>query len=331
MTELPRVTLLALGGTIAAPVDAHGRGADLGLDADGLVDAIPALAEVARIEARTFRRTMSATLSLDDVLELAAAIEAEEAAGADGIVITMGTDTLEEVAFALDLLVGTHVPVVVTGAMRNAGRPGADGPANLLAATRVAAAPHARGLGALVVIDDEIHLARFVRKSHSTAVSTFSSAPLGPVGWVIERRVRIPLAPRARMPRLLPGGSVPSVALIRLSLGDDGRVLDALASLGYAGVVVEVFGAGHVGAALMPRLRSLAAAVPTVFASRTGTGELYRETGAFAGSERDLLDAGMISAGAFDGPKARVLLSLLLAAGRSRAEITDAFSRAVDD
>jgi L-asparaginase len=328
--DLPRVTLLALGGTIAAPVDASGRGATLGIDAAGLVAAIPELAAVATVSPTTFRTTMSAALLFEDVLELAARIEAEADAGANGIVITMGTDSLEEVAYALELIVTTTIPVVVTGAMRNAGRPGADGPANLLAALRVAASPAANDLGVLVVLEDEVHLARAVRKMHTSSPHAFASPGLGPVGWVTEDRVRVVLVPRAPRDRVAPSGQVPAVALVRLSLGDDGRMLGALTSLGYVGAVIEVFGAGHVGAGLMPALRALAEEMPVVFASRTGAGELYRETGAFPGSERDLQNAGLIPAGALDGLKARILLALLLASDRPRGEILADFVRAAE-
>ncbi len=127
--------------------------------------SVPALADTADIRASTFRQVPSPELTLADVIALAAEIEQQLAGGAAGIVVTQGTDTLEETAFALDLLVGGDAPVVVTGAMRNPVLPGADGPANLLGAVRTAVSPHARGLGCLVAFADEIHAARFVRKA----------------------------------------------------------------------------------------------------------------------------------------------------------------------
>src|SRR6185437_9696095 len=149
--------------------------------------------------------------------------------GSAGIVITQGTDTIEETAFALDLLWAGHAPIVITGAMRNPSLPGADGPANLLAAVQVAASPTARGLGALVVFNDEIHAARFVSKTHTARLSAFRSRTVGPIGWLSEGRPVIAAAPLGRFHLNVPSDAVvPPVALIRLSLGDDGRILQAL-------------------------------------------------------------------------------------------------------
>ena len=278
------------------------------------------------VEAVTFRQVTSASLGFADLAELRTAAAAAVARGATGVVVTLGTDSLEEVAFALDLLWGEDAPLVVTGSMRNAGLPGADGPANLLAALRVAAHPEAAGQGVLVVLNDEIHLARYVRKSHTSSVAAFASGGIGPVGWLVEDRVRIPVVRRTRPAALvLPetvdsDASFPRVALVRLSLDDDPEAVTRSAEHAEA-LVVEVFGAGHVAARSMPSLRRAAARLPVVFASRTGAGELYRTTGDFPGSEQDLRAAGLVPAGSLDGLKSRILLTLLLASGHDRAEI----------
>lgn len=312
-TERRHVALFALGGTIATPVRA-GRAQGVGLTAEDLLLAVPGLQESAALSATTFRTTMSAALSLDDVVELAAAIIEARRAGS-GIVVTMGTDSLEEVAYALDLLLPADGAVVVTGAMRNAGTVGADGPSNLLDAVRVASSDGAAGLGVLVVMHGEIHAARQVRKTHATSLGAFTSPSSGPVGSVSEGTVRFLASPDVPRPGLVVDRPVPPVALLRLGLGDDLRALDVLEVLGYRGLVLEVFGAGHVAEGLMPRLRAVASSMPVVFASRTGAGALYTSTGSFPGSESDLLDAGLESAGDLDGLKSRVLLSLALAAG----------------
>lgn len=330
----PRVTVFSLGGTIAS-TDAGSPaagGVTPQLGARELVGAVPQLQEVAELEAVAFRQTASGDLTLGDLVALAAEITQRFDQGVDGVVVTQGTDTIEETSFALDLLVRGDRPVVVTGAMRNPTLAGPDGPANLLAAVQVAAAPGAAGLGTLVVVNDEVHAARFVRKTHTSSPATFRSVTAGPLGWVVEGRPRIAfrMAALAGVPDRLPDGEVPAVALLTSVLGDDSRLLAHVAASGYAGLVVEAFGGGHVPAPVVPALAELAARLPVVLASRTGGGEVLQHTYGFPGSERDLLSRGLVPAGFLDGRKARILLSLLLAAGRDVAGVRAAFA-AVND
>jgi L-asparaginase len=277
-----------------------------------------------------FRQAPGASVRFADLHALATEIARSPA---DGVVVTQGTDTIEETAFALDLLVRRRRPVVVTGAMRNPTLAGPDGPANLLAAVQVAAAPRAVGLGAMVVLNDEIHAARFVRKSHTANPATFRSPTAGPLGWVVEGHPRIALRPAALDLDLIPppgAGDLPAVALLTCALGDDLRLVGELERLGYAGLVLEAFGGGHVPGRVVPALAELARRMPVVLASRTRGGELLRETYGFPGSERDLLSRGLIPAGFLDGPKARILLSLLLAGGVGLADVGGAFQRFLD-
>jgi L-asparaginase len=331
-SNLPNIAVFTLGGTIASVPNADGQNAVPTLSAAALFESVPQAKELAKLSTCSFRQYPSGDLSIEDIVELAGLIE-KNSEGADGIVITQGTDTLEETSFLLDLLLTTDVPVVLTGAMRNPGLPGADGPANVLAALRVAAAEEARGIGPLVVLSDEIHLARFVRKMHSSSVSAFHSPNAGPVGWIGEGRVRIPLVPRHRTaPVPAPQHSAsgfPGVALIKLGLGTDSGMIDLAVGGGYSGIVIESFGGGHVPGGMMKSLAAAAAKLPVVFTTRTGAGELYEATYGFPGSEKDLLNHGLLSAGVLDGPKARLLLTLLLAAGASRDELRRRFKESV--
>jgi L-asparaginase len=326
-TQLPQVTVFSLGGTIAATHTAgDGSGVAPRLGARELVDAVPQLHEVAALEAVPFRQTASGDLTFGDLVALAEEIDKRVETGATGVVVTQGTDTIEETSFALDLLVRGPRPVVVTGAMRNPTLAGPDGPANLLAAVQVAAAPEAAGLGTLVVLNDEIHAARFVRKTHASSPATFRSLTVGPLGWVVEGRPRIAL--RAPVLEGVPTGvseDVPAVALLTCALGDDSRLIGHLEELGYAGLVLDAFGGGHVPGHVVPALEDLATRIPVVLGSRTGAGEMLQATYGFPGSERDLLSRGLIPAGFLDGRKARVLLSLLLAAGHDREGVRSAF------
>jgi L-asparaginase len=321
----PRLIFLSLGGTITM-VPSAGGGIAPKLGAAELVASVPELAEVAQIEAHSPFRLPSPSLQPENLLAVAQRIEAAFAAGFDGAVVIQGTDTIEESAFILDILLSSDKPVVVTGAMRGADAPGADGPANLLAAARVAASAEARGLGTLVVLNYDIHAARFVQKSHTTLPSAFASPTLGPIGAVVEGRARI----YARIPRLpcLPtqGGPPRPVALLKWAMGDDGRLLGALAGLGYAGAVIESMGAGHVPAACAPLLGDLASRMPVVLATRAMAGPVFTNTYGYPGSEIDLLARGLVPAGYLSGLKSRLLLAFALRSGAGPDAVTEAFA-----
>jgi L-asparaginase len=321
-----RVLVMSLGGTIAM-TERDGRGAATELDADDLVRAIPELAAQADITTRAFRRAPGAHLDLGDVEALAHEITAATKHDFDGVVVTQGTDTIEEVAFALDLLLDGRAPVVVTGAMRTASQPGADGPANLLDAVVTAASDEVRALGTVVVFGGEVHAARYVRKRHTVNQGAFESVA-GPLGWIVERRLQVLVKPAAKAYlELLPDGisAMPRVALMTTPLGEDGSLVPLTKDLGYDGLVVEAMGAGHVPVSMATQLKELAKVRPVVLCSRTGSGPVLRTTYGFAGSERDLLDHGLISGGYLDGPKARVALMLLLRAGADQARIRNLF------
>ena len=322
---LPRVVVFSMGGTISS-VDSGGKGVEPTLTGEALVSDVPEIAEVAEVSAVSFRQAASGEIRVQDLVELAAEISGQIDGGAAGAVVTQGTDTIEETSFCLDLLVEGEVPVVVTGAMRNPTLPGADGPANLLASIKVAASDVARGLGTVVVLSDEIHAARFVRKTHTSNPATFRSDPVGPLGWISEGVPRIVVRPTGEHKVMPPEGAqeIP-VALYHVALGDDGRLLSAMEEAGYAGLVVEAMGGGHVPSVMVETLEDLASRMPVVLASRTGGGEVLRATYGFIGSEVDLLERGLIYAGPLDGRKARLLLVLLLMSGATKEEIEETF------
>jgi L-asparaginase len=321
----PRLLVLSLGGTITmVPSDSGGIEPKLG--AAELVASVPALAEVAEIEARSPFRLPSPSLTPGDLVEVARMIEEGLATGCDGAVVIQGTDTIEESAFILDLLVGGEKPVVVTGAMRGADAPGADGPANLLAAVRVAAAPEARGLGTLAVLNYDIHAARFVQKSHTTLPSAFSSPLVGPLGAVAEGRPRFFVRLSQASTLSSSDGPPVPIALVKWAMGDDGRMLNALPGLGYAGLVVEGMGAGHVPAAVAPILGDLAAKIPVVLATRAMTGPVFTRTYGYPGSEIDLITRNLVPAGYLSGLKARLLLGLVLRSAKGAGTVNEAFA-----
>ena len=324
---LPKVTVLSLGGTISS-TETGGNGVAPTLTGEALVEDVPEISQVAEVSAESFRQVPGSELTLNDIVELSREIKDHLEGGAAGVVVTQGTDSIEETAFALDLLVNEDAPVVVTGAMRNPTLPSAEGPANLLASVEVAASDVARGVGTVVVMNDEIHAARFVQKTHTTNPATFRSPLTGPIGYVSEENVRIVTRPAGRNHvDLSEEAQDRPVFLYTVALGDDGRLLSTIRRSGYEGLVVEAFGVGHVHSVMAEPLENLAGEMPVVLASRTGSGEVHRNTYGFTGSESDLLGRGLISAGMLDGPKARLFLSLLLRAETPKEEVAGEFER----
>jgi L-asparaginase len=281
-----------------------------------------------RAEPDDVARTDSSALGVGLCLEtLARADMAVRLGEADAVVVVQGTDTLEETAYLWDLLWPHPQPFVVTGAMRAPDTPGADGPANLLAAITVASDDQARDQGVLVVLGDEVHAARHVSKRHTTSPSAFASPGLGPVGWLQEGRAVL----AARLPRreVLPTPvRVPGVGLVRASLDDDPRLYRATAEVSEA-LVVEGFGAGQVTPGAAQVLAEVAASRPVVIASRTGAGPVAVQTYTGQGSGSDLLARGVVGSGRLGGLRSRLLLMVLLGGSRppTAAEVAAAFAR----
>jgi len=321
---------MTLGGTIASSADS-GQAATVRITGPELLDSVPQASGIAAIEVQSVRMVPSGDLRLPDLFELQSLIEAAVESGVEGVVVTQGTDTLEETSYALELITGLDVPIVFTGAMRNSSIPGSDGPANLLAAIRVAASPEARGLGTVVVFNDEIHSSRHVRKSHTTSPSTFASPAIGPVGYVSEDRVRVLMRPNGRLHIRVPAGA-PQVRIGQATVffDDDGGLIEIAPSLGYHGLVLAAFGGGHVPAWLVPILTKVAQEIPVVLTSRTNAGEGLRGTYAYPGSETDLITHGLIPAVRIGTSHAIVLLRLLLMAGVERDGLAWCFEQASD-
>ncbi|WP_030614468.1 asparaginase [Streptomyces fulvoviolaceus] len=323
------VAVYSLGGTIAMAADPATGGVVPALSAHDLLAAVPHLkGRGVELRVHDFRRVPGASLSFGDLAELGAAIDETLTDGdVDGVVITQGTDTIEETAFVLDLHHGHEQPVVVTGALRNPTMAGPDGPANLYAAVLAAAAPQLRGAGVLVVLNDEIHAARHVRKSHTTSPAAFTSPAAGPLGRIAEDGVRLTAAPPRRFgPLAWRRGRDVRVGLYTVSLGDDGELLAAWEGR-CDGLVVAAFGVGHVPQRLVESLERLAARVPVVLASRIDNGPVLTGTYGYPGSERDLIGRGLVPAGDLGPYQARLLLHELLAQGDSdREAIAEGFA-----
>src|SRR5699024_189728 len=319
-----RVAVLSLGGTIVMSQDAAGGNAR---PDDSAGERLLAAVETGvEIQAHPLANVSSSDVRPHHLAAVLAAARTTVDEGADGVVLTHGTDTLEETAFLLERYWDREAPLVVTGAMRPASDLGADGPANLRDAVRTATAPSARGLGVLVVLDGHAHLADQVTKASSRSVSAFASVPSGPLAIVERDDLRLlqrPLPRAARIPGP-PPDRLPAVPVLTAGLDEDLELLDHLPPEQLRGLVIAGVGMGHVSPAAMPRLRRLlGGGMPVVVASRTVTGGTSTDHYAYPGSEVDLLEAGAVMAGLLPAPKARLLLQALLADGARTVRIRE--------
>ncbi|RUS42210.1 asparaginase [Cohnella sp. AR92] len=246
--------------------------------------------------------------------------------GIDGVVVTHGTDTLEETAYFLDLQLPWGKPVIVTGAMRASNEAGTDGPVNLMNAVYAAASESSRSKGVLVVMQDQIHAARYVTKSHTSSLLAFQSPESGPIGWVRNGKAEFRYAPA---PDTVYGeasvSSLGSVMLIKAVLDMGAEWIDFAIGKGAKGIVLEAFGQGNVPPSLLPGIkRAIAEGVPVVLVSRCIGGE-PQGTYAYEGGGAMLQELGVVFARELNGPKARLKLAVLLASGKNEADIRAAF------
>ncbi|TFL14992.1 asparaginase [Pusillimonas caeni] len=321
-----QVQVIVLGGTITMTSTPEG-GVAPSLAGEALMQCLPALRQIADVTVETPFLKPGASLTYEELKGVVQSARAAAQRGFAGTVVVQGTDTIDESSFFCDLLHEGEEPIVFTGAMRNASSAGADGPANLLAAISVAAAPRARGMGVLVTLNDEIHLARAVEKMHKGLPSAFQTLDGGPVGYFNESTVEILRRPVQRFHLPAPEGALPPVAVIKVGMDDSTALLEAAADLGYAGLVVEAMGAGHVPAHFVEPLGRLAGRMPVVLASRVAGGRIFRNTYHFPGSEMGLIEQGLIPAGWLSPHKARILLGACAACGLDRTAIVQAFGR----
>lgn len=318
------VAVLTTGGTIAMRHDGAAGGAVPTLGGADFTAALPPGLPELRVEELVNLPSSHFTLeTLHAIRERVAALAMEPHVA--GIVVTHGTDTLEETAYLLDLTVPGDRPIVVTGAMRAASDVGYEGYANLAAAVRVAAAPQAQGLGAVVVLNDEIHAARYVTKMHTLSPATFQSPGWGPVGRLEGDTVAIMRRPgRCVLPWR---GLEPNVSLLKLVVGVDVSPLEDALARGARGVVVEALGGGRVPPWWLPTIEeALAQGVPVVIASRCPSGRVWDAYG-YPGAYRTLIRLGCLFAEGLNGQKARVKLMVVLAAARIAAEIRELWNR----
>jgi L-asparaginase len=320
LAQLSRpVRLLAAGGTIAM----RGERAVPAVDASGLISEVPQLAAVPSLEAETLMSLPGPHLSLRQALEIARRATGAAEAG-EGVVVTTGTDTMEELAVACAMLHRGEAPIVLTGANRPGSAPGADGAANLIDAVALAGSAAAGGLGAVIAFGGEIHAAMTVRKVDSTGPAAFGSPVAGPIGRVVDGRVWLhsrPFRPAALDVKRLEY----TVPIVPAALGDDGSALGAAAAAS-DGVVMVALGAGHVSIAVLGELQTAVQRVPVVVTCRPDRPSMLFSTYGFEGAEADVRASGAVCAPFLSPAAARIALLCCLGAGLSGSGVAEALA-----
>ncbi|MSV23770.1 asparaginase [Selenomonas sp. WCA-380-WT-3B 3/] len=330
MKQRKHIYVLATGGTIAGQAESgvattgYRAGA---VSVDALLSAVPELSELAEVSGEQVAAIDSKDMTEQIQWELVRRCrELLTAGGADGIVITHGTDTMEETAYFLSLLVDTEKPIVLTGAMRPATALSADGPLNLLDAVRVAASDVAGGMGVLVVMNNQIDGAHDVTKTHTMSVDTFRSPDSGALGRVndgevtfFRRPVHTPLPHSQSLPG--EGASLPQVRILYGYGGDDGALVEAAVRSGARGIIYAGMGNGSLPQPVEQRLAAAVRQGIVAVRSSRGCG------GSVTQAEASYEQAHILYSGTLNPQKARILLQLALLQGRDRSEIQELFLR----
>ena len=325
---LPLCLLIATGGTIAMKVDPVLDAPVPALSGEDLLATVPGLAKVARLEVNNLSNVPSDYMGPVRWVELQRAVAAgvlrEEVVG---VMVSHGTDTLEETAWFLDLTVATTKPVVLIGAQRNASEFDFDGPRNLLNGARVCVAPNACNKGVMIAMNNQINAAREAVKTHTANVESFKSGDSGFLGTIEDARIVFSRSPLRRQHFELYGPELPRVDIVAMYGGADGVHVRAAAAAGAKGIVIQGLGFGNVNEAMFESICwAIEAGVHVVMSTRVPNGSVRPHYG-FAGGGKTLEDAGAVFAGDLSPQKARILLMLALQTPSTPEQLQRLFDR----
>lgn len=307
-----KVLMIFTGGTIAMKVDEDLDAAIPGVESNELVNMVRDVSSFTDIETIDFANIPSPHMTPSLMLDLAKIVK-ENIVRDDisGIVITHGTDTLEETSYFLDLMVDNEKPIILVGSMRNNSELGYDGAANIAAAIYTACSPEARGKGVLVVMNDQIHAARYVTKTNTVATDTFKSPELGPLGVLSNGKVIFYMKGLKRE-HINTDSIENKVGLIKAVAGMEADIVDFYIDSGYKGLVIEALGCGNLPPAMVDGVkRAIEKNIPLVLVSRCINGSVEPVYG-YEGGGKQLMDLGLIMGGNQLGHKARIKLMQIL-------------------
>jgi L-asparaginase len=324
-SERKKLAIVFTGGTIAMKASKRQGGAVPALKGRDILRQVPALKKLCALEVHDFGQYPGPHMTPRLMLDLTGVVRKYLAKpDITGVIVTHGTDTLEETAFFLDLALASQKPVVVVGAMKDCTELGWDGPSNLVGAARTALSAQARGTGVLVFLNDGINSAGEVTKTNTESFETFRSPDLGPLGWVDHDRVvfyRQPLYRESYKVRRIE----PRVDLLKMAVGMDDRMIRFAVGSGARGLVIEGMGRGNVPPSVVPGIAdAIKRGVPVILCSRCIGGRVL-DTYAYEGGGRQLRKLGVILGGHLPGQKARIKLMILLGQGMDAMRVKRAF------
>ena len=322
---MKKIAIIFNGGTISMKIDEKIKAAVPSLSAEEIMSMIPGVEDYAEIEAYTFSSMPSPHMTLETMLKLSKfTTELVEREDIDGVVITHGTDTLEETAYLLDLTVRTKKPVVVTGAMRSGSELGYDGPFNLATSICTAISDEAVGRGVLVCFNGELNSASEVTKANSMALNAFRTPNFGPIGIVDNDNV-IFYRDANYSEKYDVSEIKKQVALIKCVVDMDSSYIDYLIEKGYGGIVIEALGRGNVPPKMVDGIKKATELnIPVVVVSRCFEGRVFESYG-YEGGGKQLKDLGVIFGDTLPGQKARIKLILAINSGMNIHEVARVF------
>ena len=322
---MKKIAIIFNGGTISMKIDEKIKAAVPSLSAEEIMSMIPGVEEYAEIEAYTFSSMPSPHMTLETMLKLSKfTTELVEREDIDAVVITHGTDTLEETAYLLDLTVKTKKTVVVTGAMRSGSELGYDGPFNLATSICTAISDEAVGRGVLVCFNGELNSASEVTKANSMALNAFRTPNFGPIGIVDNDNV-IFYRDANYSEKYDVSEIKKQVALIKCVVDMDSSYIDYLIEKGCGGIVIEALGRGNVPPKMVDGIKKATELnIPVVVVSRCFEGRVFESYG-YEGGGKQLKDLGVIFGDTLPGQKARIKLILAINSGMNIHEIARAF------
>jgi L-asparaginase len=324
MNDLKNILIIHTGGTISMKEDESG--AVKPDEKNPLHETTPSLTSLANIQVEELFNLPSPHITPNEMLTLKKRIDERVSRDhIDGVVITHGTDTLEETAYFLDLTARTDIPIVVTGAMRSSNELGADGPYNLISSVKVAASDEAKGKGVLVVLNDEIHTAKNVTKTHTSNIATFQSPQYGPIGIVTKRGVSFHHAPIFR--RTYPVDQLTkNVVLLKAYAGMDETLIQAIFKLNIDGLVIEALGQGNLPPKTVEGIQLLLNhGIPVVLVSRCFNG-IVQDIYGYQGGGKQLKEMGVIFSNGLSGQKARLKLLVALEITNDHQQLQEIFN-----